>query len=129
MQISTVMIIDDDVSIRTVAEMILRKVGQWNVIKAESGARGLEILQSSPVQPDVILLDLMMPGMDGFTVLAAIRQKRSLDGIPIIFMTAKKIEKEDAEGYGATGLIAKPFDPMQLPAEINAICAKCSSVA
>jgi two-component system, OmpR family, response regulator len=123
MRIEQVLLVDDDASIRKVAEISLSKVGNWRVFLAESGAQALDVV--SREKPDVILLDVMMPGMDGPTTLKCLRESESLDGTPIIFMTAK-VQKHEIESYynlGAAGVISKPFDPMSLPSEIRSIVA------
>ncbi len=128
MLIRKVLLVDDDAAIRKVAEITLRKIGKWEVLVAESGAMALTLLNE--FRPDVILMDMMMPGMDGLTTFNTIRQNPMLAGIPVIFMTAK-VHKHEVEGYfeeGATGVISKPFDPMSLPQEIQAICQAAVAV-
>jgi two-component system OmpR family response regulator len=113
MNIKSVLLVDDDPAIRMVTEICLAKVGNWNVSLADCGPAGLEIALRE--KPDLILLDVMMPGMDGPTMLTLLRQK-SID-TPVIFVTAK-VQSAEVDRYlklGALGVIAKPFDPMQLP--------------
>lgn len=121
--IERVLLVDDDAAIRRIAEITLSRVGKWQVSLAESGAQALDVV--SRESPDLILLDVMMPGMDGPTTLKLLREKESLSQTPIIFMTAK-VQKHEIDAYrllGAAGVIAKPFDPMELPAEIRSILA------
>lgn len=116
-----ILLIDDEDDIRTIAEMSLATVGGFEVVLAENGRRGVALALSE--NPDVILLDVMMPGMDGPTTLANIRSKPEAQEIPIIFMTAK-IQAKEREAYlamGAAGVIPKPFDPMTLATDIKAI--------
>ncbi|HMR04174.1 MAG TPA: response regulator [Polyangiaceae bacterium] len=116
-----ILLIDDEDDIRTIAEMSLGTVGGFEVVLAENGRRGVALALSE--KPDAILLDVMMPGMDGPTTLANIRSKSEARGIPIIFMTAK-IQAKEREAYlalGAAGVIPKPFDPMTLATDIKAI--------
>jgi CheY-like chemotaxis protein len=77
------------------------------------------------VTPDLILVDMMMPGMDGMAALAELRASEELKHVPVIFMTAK-VQKGEVERYllaGALGVVSKPFDPMTLPKEIERILA------
>jgi two-component system, OmpR family, response regulator len=119
-ELSKILMIDDDASIRTIAHLSLAEVGKFAVSMAASGTEGLERLQRE--EPDVILLDVMMPGMDGPTTLKKIREQFG-DKTPIIFMTAKvqPDELDDYRALGAAGIISKPFDPMTLPAQIRSI--------
>jgi CheY-like chemotaxis protein len=119
MKIETVMLVDDDALIRKIGQMTLTRVGNWTVILAESGARAIELIPEA--KPDVILLDVMMPDMDGPTTLRLLKEAGT--DTPVIFMTAK-IQKHELAAYyelGAAGVIAKPFDPLTLPAEIQDI--------
>jgi CheY-like chemotaxis protein len=125
MKINKVLLVDDDQNIRTVAELTLRMVAKVEVELAASGKEAL--LKALTAEPDVILLDVMMPGMDGPTTFAELRKIPSLENIPIIFMTAK-VQKHEIEDYkklsGANGVITKPFDPMTLLKEIQAIAVE-----
>lgn len=117
--IRRVLLVDDEQDIRTIGEMSLGAVGGWTVELAESGADAIERAQTAP--PDVILLDVMMPRMDGPTTLAHLRECAALEHVPVIFLTAK-VQPSDVERYlalGATGVIAKPFDPMTLADEVR----------
>jgi CheY-like chemotaxis protein len=121
MPISKVLMIDDEPDIRQVGQMSLKAVGKWQVVLAKSGPEGVEL--AAKEKPDVILLDVMMPGTDGPTTLSHLRAQDSTRAIPVIFMTAK-VQKHEVEQYlqlGAVGVISKPFDPMTLPKEIRKI--------
>jgi CheY-like chemotaxis protein len=124
MEINKVLMVDDDQSIRRICQVSLSNVGRWQVILAESGYDGLELARKE--KPDVILLDVMMPGMDGPTTLLKLREDEELKHIPVILMTAK-VQPQEVEQYtrlGATGVISKPFDPLTLPSEIRKLlCA------
>ena len=123
MTISKILIVEDDEDIRTVIEVVARLVGDWQVLLAASGAEALERAKSE--QPDVILLDVMMAGMDGPETLARLRQQTSTARIPVIFLTAKA-QKHEVQSYlalGANGVIIKPFEAMTLPDEIRRILA------
>ena len=118
MPIEKVLLVDDDPRIRKIAQISLQGVGKWNVRAVSSGFEALEAAASE--RPDVILLDVMMPEMDGPTTLARLRENAELASIPVIFFTAK-VQKQEVDSYlalGAAGIISKPFDPMKLPSEI-----------
>ena len=123
MEIRTVLLVDDEDDIRTVGSLSLEQVGQWKVLLASSGEEALE--KAAHAKPDLILLDVMMPGMDGPETLAKLRSAEASAGIPVIFMTAK-VQRHEVARYnelGAAGVIAKPFDPMTLPDEIRRIAS------
>src|SRR5882762_7351145 len=86
MEISTVLMVDDDPNISRIAELVLSRVGGWQVTLAPSGKEALKALEN--FRPDVILLDVMMPEMDGPTTFSQIRDIHNID-VPVIFMTAK----------------------------------------
>jgi two-component system, OmpR family, response regulator len=116
--ISKVLLVDDDQNIRFVAQMALEGLTSWKVITASSGGEAIEVARVE--KPDLILLDLMMPGMDGPTTYAKLKQEDGLSSTPVIFMTAK-VQTHEVESHlklGAAGVIAKPFDPMTLHEEI-----------
>jgi CheY-like chemotaxis protein len=88
---------------------------------ASSGQEALAVV--SKIQPDLVLLDMMMPGMDGLTTLQGLRANSDSASIPVIFMTAK-VQDQEIKHYleaGACGVIAKPFDPMQLAEQVRTI--------
>ena len=119
MTVRKVLLVDDEDDIRTVGHLSLSRVGGWQTVLAASGAEA--VTQADREQPDLILLDVMMPGMDGPTTFLRLRAQPSTSRTPIIFMTAK-IQKQEVARYlelGALGVISKPFDPMTLPAEIR----------
>lgn len=127
MNISSVLMVDDDINIRRITQLVLTRVAHWEVKLASSGKEALDILVD--YQPDLILLDVMMPGMDGPTTLNAIRQTYQNAAPPVIFMTAKvlKAEVELYLNLGSAGVITKPFDPVSLPEQINSILKKWES--
>ena len=119
MTIHKVLLVDDEDDIRTIGQVSLSRVGGWQTVLASSGADALA--KAAAERPDLILLDVMMPGMDGPTTLARLRAQEATAATPVIFMTAK-IQKQEVARYlelGAVGVIGKPFDPMTLPAEIK----------
>jgi two-component system, OmpR family, response regulator len=121
MPIQKVLLVDDDPRIRKIAQISLEGVGGWQVCLVASGFEAIAVAQKE--RPDVILLDVMMPEMDGPTTLAKIREVEEIASIPVIFFTAK-VQKQELDLYlalGAAGIISKPFDPMKLPREITEI--------
>lgn len=116
-----ILIIDDDDMIREVAQMSLEAVGGYEVLCAGSGAAGLAL--ASAWQPDAILLDVMMPEMDGPTTLAALRAEPRTAGLPVVFLTAKQQthDRRSLAGLGAAGVLGKPFDPLTLGDDLGAL--------
>jgi DNA-binding response OmpR family regulator len=117
-----VLIIDDSDLIRMAAEIALSADG-WTVLEAASGEEGVEV--AGRERPDVILLDVVLPGRDGRETLGDLRRVAGLEAIPIVFLTARSQEAEVAElrSLGARGVIAKPFVPAELAAELSGILA------
>ena len=107
-------VIDDDPSIREVVELALHVVGGYEVHVAEDGDSGAEVAER--VLPDAIVLDVMMPVVDGPTVLARLRTRPALRDVPVVFLTAKVGAGEISrlDGLGAAGVITKPFDALDL---------------
>lgn len=121
MQINRVLLVDDDLTIGKVAAVCLQKIGKWEVAIAASGEDALKLAQT--FEPDLIVLDVLMPGMDGFEVLARLKEIDTVKSIPIIFMTslAQTRDLSKCMSWGAKGVIPKPFNPMLLPVQIKAI--------
>ncbi len=117
-KLQTILCIDDEPDVLAVAQMCLETVGNFQVVPANGGKAGVEAAAVS--KPDAILLDVMMPELDGPATLKLLRQNEALDTVPIIFMTARVREEEIADylATGANGVIAKPFDPMALSAQV-----------
>jgi len=116
-----VLIIDDEEDTRSIASMSLSILGGLDVVEADSGQDGID--KASQEQPDVILLDMMMPIMDGSETLVALRANESTHNIPVIFLTAKAMtsEIERLRRMGAIGVLTKPFDPTILANQVRAI--------
>jgi two-component system OmpR family response regulator len=116
-----VLYVDDEPDIREVVQLSLGLAPQLDVHVCESGEQALQLL--SGLQPQLVLLDVMMPGMDGTATLARMRADRAFAKIPVIFMTAKAMPQEinRFRELGAAAVIAKPFDPMQLADQVFAI--------
>jgi two-component system OmpR family response regulator len=116
-----ILYVDDEPDIREIVQMALGLVPTLSVNTADSGQRALEIMQAK--RPDLVLLDVMMPNMDGPTTLQQMRSRPELQSIPVIFMTAKAMPQEVARfrSLGAAAVIAKPFDPMLLGEQVFAV--------
>lgn len=113
-----VLLIDDDEMIREVAEISLVAVGGWEVMTADSGEEGLG--KAIAGQPDAILLDVMMPGLDGPATLQRLKADPATSGIPVVFLTAKVQQAEQQQwiDLGVVGVLLKPFDPMVLASQV-----------
>jgi CheY-like chemotaxis protein len=115
-----ILIIDDEEDIREVAALSLETVAGWQVVSASSGAQGLA--RAIEHQPDAILLDVMMPGMDGPTTLRELRKNPATAHIPIVLLTAK-VQSSDQRRFadlGVEAILFKPFDPLTLSTQIAA---------
>jgi CheY-like chemotaxis protein len=128
-----VLIIDDEDDIRSVAALSLGILGGLEVVEADSGSDGVN--KAAVEKPDVILLDMMMPGMDGPATLAALKSNNDTKEIPVIFLTARAMnnEVERLKQMGARGILTKPFDPTSLATQVRSILdttdKDCNSVA
>lgn len=116
-----ILYVEDEPDIQTVARIALEMVGGFEVKVCSSGEEALREAES--FAPDMILLDVMMPGLDGPGTLEALRKKPALANTPVAFMTAKVQPAEVAhyKSLGARDVIAKPFDPMTLASQVQAI--------
>jgi two-component system, OmpR family, response regulator len=117
----TVLYVDDEPDIREIVQLALGLVESLDVHVCESGERALRVLPD--ITPDLVLLDVMMPGTDGPTTLQRMRADPRFANIPVVFVTAKAMPAEVARfrELGAAAVIAKPFDPMQFGQQIVAI--------
>lgn len=115
--------VDDEPDIREIAEMSLSLDPDFDVRTASSGA--LALVVASEWTPDVILLDVMMPGMDGPSTLVRLRELQETAAVPVIFVTARAqpSEMQSFATLDAVGVIAKPFDPMRLAQEVRDLIA------
>jgi CheY-like chemotaxis protein len=115
-----ILIIDDEEDIRDVAALSLETVAGWEVVVASSGAQG--IARAIEHQPDAILLDVMMPEMDGPTTFRELRKNAATQKIPVLLLTAK-VQSSDQRRFadlGVEAILFKPFDPMTLSTQIAA---------
>lgn len=115
-----ILYVDDEDDIREVATLALELDGHMTVRTCASGAEALEA--AATWQPDLILLDVMMPRMDGPTTLSRLRNTPATANIPVVFITARTQagEVEQFKAMGALGVLAKPFDPMMLGGAVRA---------
>jgi CheY-like chemotaxis protein len=115
-----ILVVDNEEYIQEVTKVCLETVASWEVLTAGSGQEG--IAKAEAYQPDVILLDVMMPDMDGFTTFEKLQANQATQAIPVILLTAK-IQAADRRRYaqkGMTAAIAKPFNPLELAGQIAA---------
>ncbi len=124
-ELKHILYVEDDADIRTVAKISFEIVGGFELNCCASGMEALQQIRNGYV-PDLLLLDVMMPVMDGPTTLSELRKLAPTANTPIVFMTAKvqSVELEYYRNLGALGVIAKPFDPMELSAQINEMWAR-----
>jgi CheY-like chemotaxis protein len=118
-----ILVIDNEIYIQEVIKICLQTIAQWQVVTASSGQAGIEV--AAAMQPDAILLDVMMPDMDGMTTFRHLQSHPETQAIPVILLTAK-IQPNDRQHYTELGIkdvIAKPFDPLQLAQQIATILA------
>jgi CheY-like chemotaxis protein len=118
MSVPTILVVDDDDSVREVTQMSLEIVAGWRVLAADGGQAALDLVRSH--RPDAVLLDVMMPGMDGPTTLGHLQADPATRDIPVVLLTAK-VRAGEREGWGELavhGVIAKPFDPMTLHRQV-----------
>ena len=114
-----ILVIDNEEYIREVAQICLETVANWTVITAGSGSEGLIVAETE--QPDAILLDVMMPDMDGIATFEKLKANPLTENIPVILLTAK-VQASDRRRYAEMGLkaaIAKPFNPLQLASQVS----------
>jgi CheY-like chemotaxis protein len=118
-----ILIIDDEDDIREVAALSLEAVAGWNIITASSGAEGMAIAASAPPheKPDAILMDVMMPEVDGPTTFGLMQQDPAIAGIPVLLLTAKVqgVDQRRFANLGVSAVLFKPFDPLTLAQQIS----------
>ncbi len=121
---SKILIVEDEHDINRLIELVLLSDGYHNIKKAYDGQEALNIIKN--YMPDLVLLDVMLPEIDGFTVCKAIKQDIRLKNIPVIMLTAKKMEEDIVKGFecGAIDYVTKPFSNKILLARIRAHLAK-----
>jgi CheY-like chemotaxis protein len=114
-----ILIIDDEDDIREVAALSLEATAGWQILTASSGTAGIEIATAE--QPDAILMDVMMPGVDGPSTFASMQQNPAVAHIPVLLLTAKVqgVDQRRFAGLGLAGILFKPFDPLTLARQIS----------
>jgi two-component system OmpR family response regulator len=116
--------VEDDEDIQRIARLSLERVGKMTV--EIIGDPTTAIAAMAAFRPDMVLLDWMMPGMDGPTLFRAMKQRPETSALPVVFITAKasQIELDELNALGAVGAISKPFSPTELPNQLREIWAK-----
>jgi CheY-like chemotaxis protein len=117
-----ILIIDDEDDIREVAALALETTAGWETITASSGPDGIRAAADPKHRPSAILMDVMMPGMDGPTAFRELQQNPEISGIPVLLLTAKVqgVDQRRFAGLGVAGVLFKPFDPLTLASQISA---------
>lgn len=121
-----ILAVEDEEDIVRILELSLKQIGKFDVTVCRSGQ---EALKAAPAfRPELLLLDFMMPGMDGLTLMRELRKLPETSDVPVIFLTAKSqpYEVEEYLEAGAVAVINKPFDPMSLSAEIRSVWERLS---
>lgn len=121
MALDKILHVEDDESIRVIVEMALVDISGFTLVACEGGHEAIS--QIAHFTPDLILLDAMMPGMDGLQTLTEIRKMPHCHKIPVVFMTARiqQAEKQEYLDAGAVAVIEKPFDAMSLGDKLESI--------
>lgn len=118
MTTKSILLIDDEPNLSQVIAVCLESFKAWKVRRVNSGKEGLKVVES--LKPDVILLDVMMPEMDGIEVLQNLQKNPDVRDIPVILLTAK-VQTSDLERFAeldVVGIVAKPFDPLKIADKI-----------
>jgi CheY-like chemotaxis protein len=115
------LIIDDDRDLVSLIRRTLEFTAGWEVHTALSGAAGIALARSAP--PDVILVDVMMPEMDGYEVCRRLKADAATAALPVVLLTARRdLDERLLAGTGAAGVLFKPFQPQDLAREIRELC-------
>ncbi len=114
-----ILVIDDEDDIREVAALSLEATAGWEILTARSGAEGITIAAAQ--QPDAILMDVMMPGVDGPTTFRTMQADSRVKAIPVLLLTAKVqgVDQRRFAGLGVAAILFKPFDPLTLASQIS----------
>jgi len=124
-ELSKILYVEDEPDIAQVARLALETIGGFSIEMCENGQIALD--KGPGFEPDLILMDVMMPEMDGPSALQAMKNMPELKDVPVIFMTAKvqPVEIEEYKALGAVDVIPKPFDPMTLAEQVKQVWADC----
>ncbi|WP_240641513.1 response regulator [Nocardioides ferulae] len=117
----SVLVVDDDDDVREITQIALEAIGGWNVLAASGGQEGFELALEH--LPDAVLLDVMMPGLDGPATFRLLRADERTREIPVVLLTAKVQvgDRQVWDDLDVAGVISKPFDPMTLATEVSRI--------
>lgn len=116
------LIIDDDPDLLLLVRRTLEFTAGWDVVTAGSGAGGIEIARTTA--PDVILVDVMMPGMDGYEACRRLKADPATAHVPIVLLTARRdLNQRRLVETGAAGVVFKPFQPEDLAHQVRAFCS------
>jgi two-component system phosphate regulon response regulator PhoB len=116
-----VVLIDDDADLRKLVKLTLEYTAGWQVATAAAGEEGIELVRA--IRPDVVVVDFMMPGMDGYEVCRRLKRDPETAGIPLVFLTARKeLDEAKIREVGALGVVVKPFDPDELAVRVCELC-------
>ena len=128
MSAETIVIIEDDAAIRSVLRVLLRGAGFAHIKEAERGDDGLKLVRE--IRPSLVLLDLMLPGLDGFSVCRRIRETKEIASTPVIMLTARSEEIDVVRGLecGADDYVTKPFSRQVLLARVRAVLRRPESM-
>ncbi len=120
MTLKSILVIDDEVDILRLIQTCLEVMGGWQVLIACSGNEGLRLAQNN--QPDAILLDVMMPDMDGLTTFQQLQDNPSTRRIPVVLLTARgrSVDQGMFAELGVKGVLNKPFNPLKLADQVAA---------
>lgn len=118
MQTKRILVVDDQEDVQALARVSLERLGGWQVVSARSGAEGISAARNE--QPDAILLDLMMPDMDGTATFRQLQSDPVTQHIPVILLTARAESTDDGQfaSLGVAAVIPKPFDPLTLARQV-----------
>ncbi len=116
-----ILLAEDEPDIRAICTISLESIGGFEVLACENGQRALECIEE--FHPDLVVLDVMMPELDGPDTLACMQQNTSTRDTPVVFLTARNqpADVERLRGLGALDVLSKPFDPMSLPDAIQEV--------
>ena len=115
-----VVVIEDDPDLRTLIKLTLEFTAGWEVTTAADGSEGIDAVRS--LKPDAAVIDIMMPGMDGYEVCRRLKDDPETSAVPLVFLTARTgLDSERITAAGAKGVVVKPFDPDNLASELKAV--------
>lgn len=122
-EIRKILHVEDDADIREITYLALAEFGGFEVLQCATGMDAIK--KAAKFAPDLLLLDVMMPGLSGLETLTKLRRQDELAGVPVIFMTSKDVTSKHHSDIqeNAVGAIQKPFDPVALPDQLRAIVA------